>query len=41
MFRNGEWVDWDKSDVVSLMLTQKLTVEEVKKHYPDYFKGLI
>lgn len=41
MFRNGEWVDWDKSDVDRLLITEQLTVSEVKKHYPDYYnKGI-
>lgn len=39
MFKNGEWVKWDGSDVQRLMIKETLTLAEVKKHFPDYLSN--
>jgi len=38
MFKNGKWVRWDGSDVKNLILEERITLEELKKHYPKRWR---
>lgn len=38
MFKNGEWVRWDGSDVQSLIVEEKITLNEFIKRYPDQYR---
>lgn len=36
MFVDGQWIPWDGRDVQLLMVKETMTLEEVKKHFPEY-----
>lgn len=40
MFKNGEWVDYDGSDVKQLIVQETMTLEEIKKHFPKEYEKL-
>ena len=40
MMKNGEWIPWDGSDVISLMITEKITMGELKARYPEKYKQI-
>ncbi len=35
MFKNGEWVEWDGSDVSELIIEETMTASQLKKHFPE------
>ena len=35
MFKNGEWIEWDGSDVYKLMISETMTKKEFKENYPE------
>ena len=42
MWKNGEWVEWDGSDVVNqLLITEYITLKQFKKDFPEEYKKLL
>lgn len=35
MFKNGEYIPWDGSDVSSLIIHETMTLSEFRKYYPE------
>lgn len=38
MFKDDRWVNWDGSDVSSLLIKETMTLKEFKKHFPNEYK---
>ena len=41
MFKNGEWVKWDGSDVNQLMIEETRTMTELKKNFLEKYKSIL
>lgn len=37
MFKDGEWVKWDGSDVESLIIKETITLKQLKRFYPKAY----
>lgn len=37
MFKNGEWVKYDGSDVDRVIIEETITLEEYKKRFPEAY----
>ena len=40
MFKNGEWIEWDGSDVSQLLIDEVMSIKEMKETDPDLYKKL-
>ena len=41
MLKDGEWIPWDGSDVSSLMITETITMGELKERFPEKYKQMV
>lgn len=41
MLKDSEWVDWDGSDVRRLLITEEMTLAQIKKYWPNKYVELI
>jgi hypothetical protein len=40
MFKDGQWIKWDGSDIKSLLVKEQITLKQLKKYYPEQYKKL-
>ena len=38
MFKDGEWIEWDGSDVSQLLIDEVLSIKEMRETDPDLYK---
>jgi len=38
MFKDGEWIEWDGSDVSQLLIDEVMSIKEMREKDPDLYK---
>jgi len=41
MFKNGQYIPWDGSDVSCLLTTEQITLRQLKKYFPKEYKKVV